>query len=166
MSSWWQDSYNAVSKVYEDDAELMLGLLAATSANASVQANVTLARKAYGELQSYGKIKRESFCKTHYCCINQYVEHGTFKGRKIKALLECLVNPESKHLPVDIWMLRAYGIARKAPTKQESDRIEKSLLRRAKYHRMKPRDYQAKLWLETRGKSDSYAGYMKQGRLF
>ena len=166
MSSWWQDSYDTVTKVYEDDARLMLGLLASTSANASVKANVTLARKAFGEIQTYGKVKRESFCRTHYRCINQYVELGKFKGRKISALLECLTNPNSRHLPVDIWMLRAYGISRKAPTKREYDRIERSLLRRAKYHKMLPRDYQAKLWLQVRGKSDSYADHMKQGRLF
>jgi len=65
-------------------------------------------------------------------------------------------------VPVDIWMLRAYGITnRTKPTKAQYDRIEQAVIAEAKQAGMSIRDYQIMRWVKARGKSTSYARYIK-----
>jgi len=45
------------------------------------------------------------------------------------------------------------------------DEIEADITAKALARGMYPRDYQAQLWLEIRGKNESYAKYFMQGRL-
>jgi len=163
--SWYQDSHDMVMARYGEDTNLMLGLLAATSANATVKANVTLARKAYGQIKATGTIQRDGFMRTHYRAILHYLESGKLNGRKCSAFYECLTNPDSEHIPVDIWMMRVYGIDRKIPTKIQYDMIESDIVTKAKKQGIRPRDYQNMLWVKQRGLSDAYADYFRQAKL-
>lgn len=167
--SWYAASYEAVKRRFTD-AELYVDLLALTSARASVGANVTLATKAYRQIKATGSVTRDGFCRSHHSSLLHYLETGEIRGRKTASFAECLRNPASQRVPVDIWMMRWHGLDHDAPTRREYDEIESRILREAEEHGMSPRDYQAKVWAETRGdgrgaRGSSFADYLMQDAL-
>lgn len=162
---WYQDSYDCIATTYADDPALMCALLALTSANTQVIGNATLAKKAYNQIKSHGTITRSGYIKAHYVGIIRYLETGKITSRKCASYHECLTNPDSQRLPVDIWMLRAYGFTHDQPTKLQYDAIEADVLTRARAMGVSPRTLQARIWLQARGKADSYANYFRQRRL-
>lgn len=165
MSSWYRESYEAIKRVYGEDVEMFCALLALTSANCMLNANATLAKKAYNQIRASGTIKRESFTRTHYGGIVKYLNDGKIHSRKCGSFYECLVNEDSEVVPVDIWMMRLYHMGHDVPTREEYDVIEADIVCKARELGVKPRDYQAELWERVRGNSKSYAGYFAQWRL-
>jgi len=164
--SWYAASYEAVKRRFTD-AELYVDLLALTSARASVGANVTLATKAYRQIKATGSVTRDGFCRHHYSSLLHYLETGEIRGRKTASFAECLRNPASQRVPVDIWMMRWHGLDHDVPTRREYDEIESRILREAEEHGMSPRDYQSKVWMDTRGdgyraRGSSFADYLMQ----
>jgi len=170
--SWYADSYEAVRRRFAD-ADLYVDLLALTSARASVGANVTLATKAYRQIKSTGTVTRDGYTRHHYASIMHYLETGEIRGRKTSSFAECLRNPESQRVPVDLWMMRWHGLDHDVPTKREYDEIESRILTEAAELRMLPRDYQSKVWMEMRGdgtvtanggraRGSSFADYLRQ----
>ena len=165
-AGWYAVSYEAVKRRFADST-LYVDLLALTSARASVGANVTLATKAYRMIKATGTVTREGFTRHHYASILHYLQTGTIRGRKTASFAECLRNPDSQRVPVDIWMMRWHGFDHDVPTKRQYDEIESRLLAEAAEHGMTPRDYQSKVWMETRGdgyraRGSSFADYLKQ----
>jgi hypothetical protein len=163
---WYATSYAAVRRRFADP-ELYVDLLALTSARASVGANVTLATKAYRQIKEHGCVMREGFTRHHYASIKHYLETGNIRGRKTGSFAECLRNPESQRVPVDIWMMRWHGLDHNVPTKKEYDEIESRILTEAAEHGMTPRDYQSKVWMDARGdgyraRGSSFADYLQQ----
>jgi len=152
----------AIERHYPDDPGLMADLLAITSAGMSVVANCKLAKKAYAQARN-GGTRRESFMRSHYAALSHYMLTGEIRGRKTGSFAECLRNPESTRVPVDLWMMRWAGIVdRKSPTKRQYDEIEERVVREARACGMSPRDYQAKVWSETRGNGGSFANELAQ----
>jgi len=164
-SSWYRDSYEAVKRVYGDDADMFCALLALTSANCAISANSTLAKKAYNQIKLSGTVKRESFCRTHYVGIVRYLSDGEIHGRKCGSFYECMTNEDSEHIPVDMWMMRLYHMGHDVPSAKEYDAIEADVVKRARELGIQPRDYQARLWEEIRGNGGSYAVHFAQWRL-
>lgn len=167
MTNWYANSYNQAKRIYGDDANLFCGLLAATSARMTVKANATIARKAYNQIKATGTLNRDGYIKCHYTSVLKFLHTGALDGHKVGAFYECLTNPESQRLPVDMWMMRAYGYTHDVPTRKEYDYIETDMLVMAQLIGMKPRDYQSYLWERVRGDNGSFAecNSLLQGRL-
>ena len=161
---WYSDSREAVKRVYGEDWRLFCGLLAATSARATVKANVTLARKAYNQIKDAGAIARSGFTNHHYKSINAYIKYGRPNGRKCQGLYQNLIGNEY-YVPVDIWMLRYAGINKKIPSKFEYDLIEDRVREEAIELGITTAQRQAEIWSKTRGDSSSYADYIIQYQL-
>lgn len=160
MIDWYGDSHKAIVARF-DKPELFIDLLAITSSHSTVKGNIKLAMRAYYQLTHDGW-RREGFIRQHYEAIIKYVMTGKVPGRKCSAFAECLKNPDAEAVPVDIWLLRAHGIHdKRKPTKAQYDRIEQAVQAEARRIGVKVRDYHISLWLKARGKSDSYADYLK-----
>jgi len=162
---WYSDSRAAIEREYCQDAKLFTGLLAATSANSSLVANLVLARKAYGQIKSYGRVRRESFILAHYSCIQAVLETGLPRGRKVVALCKCLLGDED-NVAVDLWMCRWAGIEPKSLNRRLYDEIEHRVRTEAARLGITPGQRQAEIWCSIRGRADSYADYMRQMKLF
>ena len=162
--SWYRDSRHAVKEIYGTDWKLFCKCLAATSANCSLKANVTLARKAVEQILSTGTIPRAGYTHTHYAGLVQVSKGRLPNGRKSQAFARCLLGNE-QHVVVDIWMLRYAGIIRNAPTAREYDLIADTVMQEAKRYDRTPAGHQAVLWGMARGSVESFSTYLLQYRL-
>lgn len=162
---WYRESRIAIKRMYPEDWELFCGLLAATSARASIKCNVALARKAYNQIKATGDINREGFINSHYKCVKHVLKYGHPSGRKVQALFLQLTVGGDK-VPVDIWMMRYAGIDRKAPNKFEYDLIEDRVREEARELGITPGERQAEIWAIARKSSRGYAEALCQYRLF
>jgi len=161
MLHWYRNSYNKIVAKYGEDAHLFIDLLAITSARSDIKTNIKLAVRAYYQLRHDG-LRQSSFRYLHFNALQRYCITGRVGGRKCSALAQCLKYQDARVVPVDIWMLRAYGITnRTKPTKAQYDRIEQAVIAEAKQAGMSIRDYQIMRWVKARGKSTSYARYIK-----
>ena len=165
MSNWYQVSREAIQRVYGQDWRLFCGLLAATSPHAHIKGNTTLAKRAYNEIKLTGTVKREHFCLTHYRGILAILTSGQPNGRKCQAFYRNLIGLEDS-VPVDIWMMRKWGLDKQTPTRVEYDRIEHDVKSRAFYNFNTPAQEQAAIWGSIRGDAGSYANELNQYRLF
>ena len=163
--NWYELSRESVKAIYGDDWRLFCGLLAATSARASVKGNVTLARKAYNQIKDTGTITRVGFINSHHKSILRVIKTGEPAGRKCKALYQNMIGNEY-YVPVDIWMMRYAGINKQAPSRLEYDIIEERVRDEAKGLGITTAQRQAEIWSETRGSSESYAESISQYRMF
>ena len=162
--NWYQDSREAVKVLYGKDWKLFCGLLAATSPNASVKANVTLARKAFMQIKDTGTITREGYIRTHYMSILAVLKHKRPNGRKCHDLYQNLIGNE-QFVPVDIWMVRYAGLDKKSPSKFDYDYIEDRVREEAEDMGITPAQRQAEIWSAIRGSSESYADVLIQFNL-
>lgn len=163
-ANWYRESREAVREVYGKDWPLFVKCLAATSANASLSANMTLAKKAFNMIQDTGTVSRGGFCKAHFSGLNHVIAGRLPRGRKVHNFAKALLGDESA-VVVDVWMLRYAGIDRKAPTPREYDYIESRVREEAEDNGVTPSAWQAVLWARTRGAGESYARHLCQYRL-
>ena len=161
---WYQRSRQAIKRRYGEDWRLAAALLAAVSANNTVKSTVTLADKAYQQIKQTGTIRRESFCHSHYVSLLNVIAEGCPNGRKCRALYENLIGNEN-YVPVDIWLLRYFGIYKKQPTKAQFDLIESAIKEDAYAKGLTVAQRQAEIWCEARGKSDDFSDHLTQLRL-
>lgn len=163
--NWYAESREAIQEIYGQDWELFSGLLACTSPNSTIKANVTLARKAYIQIQDTGTVKPDSFIHTHHKSILRLLKTGKPSGRKCQSLYANLTGKNENVVTVDVWMMRYAGIARKQPTARDYDWIEAKVREEAKDMGIKPCERQAEIWAGIRGSTESYATRLLQYRL-
>jgi len=162
--NWYKQSRAAVKEIYGKDWRLFVKCLAATSANASLAANVSLARKAFNQIKETGTVRRESFCLAHYRGLLQVSKGRLPNGRKVKAFARALLGDESQ-VVVDIWMSRVAGLNRQ-PRRYEYDMIEDRIREEAEALGRTPAGHQAVLWGIARGAGESFSRHLLQYRLF
>ena len=90
---WYTLSRQAVKRNYGCDWRLFCAILAATSPNSQLKANVRLAMKAYNEIKETGTVNREHFILAHYKGLLSVIKTGRPNGRKCKALFNGLDSP-------------------------------------------------------------------------
>lgn len=161
MSNWYVTTRQALQSRFGDNWRLFAGLLAATSPNCQLKSNWTLALKAYTYWLHTGGVPRSGFTATHYNSIQAVLSGKAPNGRKCAAFYHCLIGIEGA-IPVDIWIMRAYKLSGKAPTKRQYDTIEADIFRKAAAAKVQPSAYQAALWAKVRRNGTSYADYAAQ----
>lgn len=161
---WYARSRRAIQRRYGQDWKLAAALLSAVSANSTVKSTVSMAEKAYQQIKTTGTVKRESFCRSHYLSILGVIANGQPNGRKCQALYQNLIGNED-YVPVDIWLLRWYGLPNHKPNKHQFDAIERVIRADAIIRGMTPAQRQAEIWCKVRGKSDDFSDHLAQLRL-
>ena len=123
---WYRDSRRAVKRAYGEDWKVFCGLLAATSPNCTVKANLTLARKAYSWWKQTGCVPKHGFMRAHWLNIHRVIQGKTrLGGRKVNSFYQNLLGNENP-VTVDIWMMRMAGyiLHEGSPRGYEYDDIE------------------------------------------
>ena len=157
----WYDSTKAeLAKVYGEDVDLFLGMLAATSVNATVKSNLKLAQKAYAQYQL--GVPFAGFLPVVRMNLERLVREGKLSGQKISAFWEALKgNPEA--VVVDRWMIRAAGRKEYAnsatkPTPAQYKRVAEKVRRVAKAEGVEPRQAQAAIWFGVKDAGEKRRG--------
>lgn len=141
-AGWYDRTRESLRDLFGDYTDTFIGFLAATSANASVQTNATLALKAFEQYQKGGpfvgflpfvidnlrRIARDNF---------------QLRGDKIHNFCHALLGVEQA-VVIDRWMYRAYNT-------KDRDSIKTRLLQDASRHEETPRRFQAAVWFGVRG---------------
>ena len=163
-SKWYRESREAIREVYGEDWPLFCKCLAATSAHASLATNMTLAKKAFNQIQDTGAVRRESFCRSHFKGLNHVIAGNLPRGRKVRNFAKALLGDESV-VVVDVWMMRYAGLDKQSPTSRQYDYIEDRVREEAEDNNVTPSAWQAVLWSRTRGAGESFARHLCQYRL-
>lgn len=148
-AGWYDQTRTALSGQFGADTDLVLGMLAATSINATVKSNCRLAMKAYRQHKAGQAF--DGYLPVVAKNLRGLVMEGKLSGQKISAFWEALKgNPDA--VVIDRWMLRAAGLrdklteAKTGATKGEYAKVTAMVQRLAKREGCEPRQAQAAVW--------------------
>jgi hypothetical protein len=153
--SWYSDSRKAVKRSYGKEWKLFCGLLACTSPNTTVKANLTLARKAYHIIKATGSPPEAGFLPAHIKCMKHFIGHGIPSGRKVRAFYQNLIGNESV-VTIDVWMMRYAGLDHDTPSAREYMMIQDRVREEAEEIGITPAQRQAEIWVSIRGSMSIY----------
>lgn len=141
---------------------MIIGFLAVTSVNSTVQSNVTLALKALKQHEAGEEFT--GFLRPVIANLGRVVRGETVKGDKIRNFHEALLGNQYA-VVIDRWMYRAYGYDKQRPGIQAYRAVEAAILREAEEAGMYPAEYQAQLWAEFRGAGEDFCDILNAKRL-
>ena len=142
QSSWYADTTTVIKRQFGEDHILFAGFLAATSINAGVKSNLTLALKALTQHKAgrpftgYLDPVREN--------LERVVRGEPLSGLKIEAFRLAILGDLSQ-VVIDRWIAKAYDHPR-TPTPKQYRAIARKLTSEAKRRKLRPAEYQAGLW--------------------
>jgi len=157
-----------LKEVYGQDAKLMAGLLASTSAKTTMKVNVALALKVYRAYKDRGAIPIDGMFESHLFNVRRVFDGKELRGRKVNALYMNLIGDES-YVCVDRWVMRYYGASngkgdgeiRGIPDKLY-DQLESRVREEAGELGITPAHRQGQIWCEMSGNDVIYAGLICQ----
>ena len=141
---WYDATWDFLQNEFGEDARLMAGILAVTSPNATVQANVTLALKA---LRQYKEGEEFHGYLTSVCiALKQLVFDGSVMGGpKIRCFYEHLTG-NLEPVTVDRWIARALGQKHNPRTIREYESMSVTIAQFARLRDEAPARAQAAIW--------------------
>lgn len=141
---WYDQTWDFLQQEFGEDARLMAGMLAITSPNATVQANVTLALKA---LRQYKQGEAfEGYLITVRLALRQFIHDGTvLGGPKIRCFFENLTG-NLEPVTVDRWIARALGQKHNPRTLREYESMSLTIAQFARMRGEQPARAQAAIW--------------------
>lgn len=166
---WYTESRQAIESQFGADAKLVIELIAATSPRNSVKSNLLFAMRAYQHIKVGYDITLNKYGIGTPAIIpnlSRILRGETLSGRKVENFRKALMGDLSA-VVVDVWMLRVFGINKKAPCKSDYDYIEKTVTKLAKKVGIKPAEAQACLWAyakrnaKSHDKADNYGDYLQ-----
>lgn len=141
---WYDETWDFLQQEFGDDARLMAGMLAITSPNATVQANVTLALKAFRQYKEGEAF--EGYLTTVRLALKQFVFDGTvLGGPKIRCFYENLTG-NLEPVTVDRWIARALGKKHNPRTEREYMEMSVTVREFARLRGEQPARAQAAIW--------------------
>ncbi len=153
--TWYQDARELIVREYGDQADLFIGLLAATSPRKQVSANFKLAGKV---LRSYNDRAANpghfgdtlaDLMPAHRINVLRALRGQILSGLKVKAFMANLLGDLSV-VTIDVWISKAYGINQKTLTPSEYSRLSYKIQKEAKSYNLRPAEYQALIWTAIR----------------
>ena len=149
-AQWYNELSGELQRLYGDNANTFAAILAVTSPNATVKANVSLAYKAWQQWQAdepftgFLSIVCTSL-ELLRASANAFgeVSPSVIRGTKIKHFFRAIVG-DPQAVPVDRWMLRAFGF--EFPTVARFRYIIDYVQKNAARFGMTPRELQAAIW--------------------
>lgn len=156
--TWYDKTADELKDLFGDDAKLMANVLAATSINATVKSNVSLALRAYQyikEGRSFDALPPgERFLPAVTAELKRAAAGEELAGRKVNNFAKA-VSGDPDAVVVDRVMLRAFGFKHNAATPHEYDMIENAVRTLAKDADVAPRQLQAAIWFATKKRIDA-----------
>lgn len=154
-AQWYDKTREHIQEIYEDDTDLFIDLLAATSANTSVKGNVTLAMKAYQQYKNNKPFKgflpivknMLDIIRINYIT-GHHVPYGGLKVQNFAAALK----GQHDAVVVDRWMLRAFGFPNSTDKRYKF--IEAWCRDKASKLGLTARQVQAAIWCGVKDKLD------------
>lgn len=141
---WYDDTFKELQTFFGKDAEMVAGFLTATSINATVKSNISLAMKAYKQW----KVGEEfsGYLPSVIDELNRVKSGQPLAGRKLDNFRRAILgDPDA--VVVDRWMLRAFGDNKRlAATPTQYDLYENAIKELAKQRGVTPRQMQAAIW--------------------
>lgn len=144
---WYYNTRVHTEKIFGLDTDLFIDLLAATSPNTNVKANVSKALTAYRQFKN-----NEKFSGQLPICLNMLDivrsnyftgQSKPFGGPKVQAFAKALKGDFSQ-VVVDTWMLRAFDIPNATPLQVR--KITCFIKKKAVRFEMTPAEVQAAIW--------------------
>ncbi len=144
-ANWYDKTHESLNSMLgKERADQLIDMLAATSPNASVRANVTLAIKALEQAESGEEFS--GFLGDVIGSLKKAAAGEEFGGLKVRSFAKALKgDPDA--VVVDRWVMRAFGFPEgKTPSPKVYNHIADLIRARAKANGVTPREYQAALW--------------------
>lgn len=157
---WYQDAGRWAKRIVGPSRSLLLlRLLAATSARASVTANVRHARRAFGEIVSGSALSGGYGVPANDRNVRRVAAGLRLSGPKVRRFGEALTGDRGA-VPVDVWMVRASGEGdgSKAPGAPLTRAISDACTRLARRWGWEPREVQAAVWTAARARAGDRHG--------
>ena len=143
---WYDAVMDLLRDQYGQDAQLMAAFIAATSPNTTVQANVTLAVKAYNQWKTGQPFT--GYLPITIANLERAAKGQPLKGLKVSHFHRAIVG-DPMAVTVDRWMIRAYGYEQATPARM--DAIIEHCQRVAGRYGLQPRQLQAAIWTGIKG---------------
>lgn len=149
----WYDKTSAELKdMFGQDADLVARLFAATSNNATVMANASLAMKALLQIKAGEPI--HGFLPDVIENVKRAAAGEPLNGRKIDNFAKAL-SGDPDAVVIDRWIMRAFGFNRgTAPTDLQYDFMENAIKQIAKEQGQTPRQVQAAIWFAFKNEAE------------
>lgn len=158
--NWYTECEEMFVELFgREELGLVCKLFAATSINTSLRSNVTLFRKAYGEIKRDLPIGR--YLPNIQAQLGQIRAGGELTGRKISSFARAM-SGDKNAVVVDIWLLRAFNMEKRYFRKNDgrersggaSDKqysiIEQYVRTEAMRMKIEPRQLSAMIWAGVR----------------
>ena len=143
---WYDAVMDVLRDQYGKDAQLMAAFIAATSPNTTVQANVTMARKAYSQHIQGQPFK--GYMPAVITNLERAVKGQPLGGLKVSHFHRSIVG-DPMAVAVDRWIIRAYGYEQATPARMTA--IIQHVRKAASRYRLQPRQLQAAIWTGIKG---------------
>lgn len=141
-ANWYVETSESIDYFFGNDAEVFIGFLASTSANATVKANLSLALKAYRQWKQgdifhgyLGQVKVN---------LSRTVDGLPLNGQKIESFRQAMLG-DLDAVVIDRWILRWYGETRTL-TEDLYDSLSEKIRLQATGDNLSPSQFQAKIW--------------------
>ena len=145
---WYADAQRWAQDTFGSRAGLVLRLLAATSPRASILANVRHTRRALADVVA-GSLSGGYGVPANDANVARVARGEALTGPKVSQFGKALTGDPTA-VTVDVWMLRAAGIAKDYPTTLERRAIVAATLRVARRLGWEARQVQAAVWSAAR----------------
>lgn len=151
-ADWYDNTATAVNKMFGADGDMFIRFLAATSANRSADANVTMALKAYSQWKL--GMPFDGYMGIDKNMLEKASRGEVFGERKLQSILAALRGDENA-VAIDRHVMRALGFEKAGAgkgnlTDREYDFFEAVLRDLARSRGMTPRQFQAALWTSSK----------------
>jgi hypothetical protein len=153
--TWYPDANKLIRKIYGDNWELFVDLLAATSPRQSIKRNwrqTAAILAAYITRQEkpkqFGRII-ENVMYSHLPNVIRALQRRPINGPKVSRFAENLKG-NLQVVTIDVWICKAYGIDQKKLTSALYNRLEKKIQADAKRAKTTPAGLQAVIWYAIR----------------
>jgi hypothetical protein len=152
-ADWYAKTKEELSQHFGQDTDKIIDFLAATSPNATVASNVSLALKAYKQWKTGQPF--EGYLPAVKGLLEKAANGEDFGGLKVSSFAK---NLHGNPLPVTIdrWMARAFGLPDN-PNPGQYKFMDYTLSQIAKRSGMEPRQLQAAIWTAIKEKQQSIA---------
>jgi len=154
LAPWYLGAMEELRSVFGDDAELVAGLIAATSPGQRVATNINLAMTAYAQYKTGQPIVlRANYASSLLPNVHRILRGEPLSGEKVTNFRLNILG-DTQAVTNDTWMMRVLGLSTKAiagkenaPTTTEYRLMTEWVTQLAKDVGVTPRDMQGALWV-------------------
>jgi len=147
---WYKNDYQFLINRFGEDADLMAGLLAATSPRVSMKRSWMLALQVYNAFKAGKEFDEAGYMPAHLSNIKRVLSGESLSGPKVTRFYKNLMGDDNA-VTLDTWMIRFLTDGEKETvSEKEYKRLERNFKRTAKRYGYTPAELQAIVWIAYR----------------